>query len=91
MSTMGSTICRKLGDMKNSATFKSFEGLVETIKSRVGGGRELGNDCLLSSVVCLDDLLLVSGSRYGPLLISGSGNDLVTGSGDDLLPFMEQE
>uniref|UniRef100_A0A671F498 TPD52 like 3 n=1 Tax=Rhinolophus ferrumequinum TaxID=59479 RepID=A0A671F498_RHIFE len=51
MSTMGSTISRKLGDMKNSATFKSFEGLVETIKSRVGGGRELGNDCLLSSAV----------------------------------------
>lgn len=77
--------------MKNSATFKSFEGLLGTIKSRVGGGRELGNDCLPSSAVCLDDLPLVSGSRYDPLLISGSGNDPVTESGDNLLPFKERE
>ncbi|XP_057580333.1 tumor protein D55 [Hippopotamus amphibius kiboko] len=26
LSTMGFTICRKLGDMKKSATFRSFEG-----------------------------------------------------------------
>lgn len=91
LSSMGSTICRKLGDMKNSATFKSFEGLLGTIKSRVEGSRELGNDCLPSSAVSLDDLLLVSGSRYDPLLISGSGNDPVTGSGDNLLPLMERE
>uniref|UniRef100_A0A673TXR6 Uncharacterized protein n=1 Tax=Suricata suricatta TaxID=37032 RepID=A0A673TXR6_SURSU len=28
LSTMGSAICRKLGDMKKSATFRSFKGLI---------------------------------------------------------------
>ncbi|XP_077908366.1 tumor protein D54 isoform X12 [Ictidomys tridecemlineatus] len=32
LSTMGSAISRKLGDMRNSATFKSFEDRVGTIK-----------------------------------------------------------
>ncbi|XP_036116249.1 tumor protein D55 [Molossus molossus] len=99
LSTMGSAICRKLGDMKKSATFRSFEGLVGTIKSRVAGSRELGNDLLPSSVECGDNPPLVLGSRDVPPSISrsendpvlGSGHDLVTGTGDDLLPFLEQE
>ncbi|KAM5260585.1 LOW QUALITY PROTEIN: tumor protein D55 [Hipposideros larvatus] len=91
LSTMGSAICRKLGDIKKSAIFRSLEGLVGTIKSTVGGGRELGNDYLPASVMYVDDPLPVSGSRYAPLLISGSGNDPVTGSEDDPLPFMEPE
>lgn len=49
LSTMGSAISRKLGDMRNSATFKSFEDRVGTIKSKVVGGRENGNDNLPSS------------------------------------------
>ncbi|XP_036756785.2 tumor protein D54 isoform X6 [Manis pentadactyla] len=53
LSTMGSAISRKLGDMRarpfshsfrNSATFKSFEDRVGTIKSKVVGGRENGSD-----------------------------------------------
>ena len=91
LSTMGSAICRKLGDMKKSATFRSFEGLLGTIKSRVAGGRELGSDCLPSSVGSRDDLLPVSGSRDDPLPVSGSGSDPVSGSRDDLLPFLEPE
>ncbi|XP_045323422.1 tumor protein D55 [Leopardus geoffroyi] len=51
LSTMGSAICRKLGDMKKSATFRSFEGLMGTIKSRVAGGRQLGSVYLPSSAV----------------------------------------
>ncbi|XP_007112418.2 tumor protein D55 [Physeter macrocephalus] len=81
LSTMGSAICRKLGDMKKSATFRSFEGLMGTIKSRVAGGRELGSDCLPSS----------AGSGDDPLPVSGSGSDPVPGSRDDLLPFLEPE
>ncbi|XP_001915655.1 tumor protein D54 isoform X6 [Equus asinus] len=48
LSTMGSAISRKLGDMRNSATFKSFEDRVGTIKSKVVGGRENGSDNLPS-------------------------------------------
>uniref|UniRef100_A0A8D0TB41 TPD52 like 2 n=1 Tax=Sus scrofa TaxID=9823 RepID=A0A8D0TB41_PIG len=62
LSTMGSAISRKLGDMssssirhsismpamRNSATFKSFEDRVGTIKSKVVGGRENGDDNLPS-------------------------------------------
>ncbi|XP_009072428.1 PREDICTED: tumor protein D54 isoform X2 [Acanthisitta chloris] len=40
--------CRKLGDMRNSATFKSFEDRVGTIKSRVVGSRENSTDSLHS-------------------------------------------
>ncbi|KAM5329713.1 tumor protein D55 [Glossophaga mutica] len=87
--TMGSAICRKLGDMKQLATFRSFEGLVETIKSRVAGGRELSNDSLPSSARCGEDPPLVSGSGNDPL--PGSGDDLVMRTGDDPLSFLEQE
>nr|XP_031543464.1 tumor protein D54 isoform X1 [Vicugna pacos] len=57
LSTMSSAISRKLGDMRarpfshsfrNSATFKSFEDRVGTIKSKVVGGRENGSDSLPS-------------------------------------------
>ncbi|XP_052582637.1 tumor protein D54 isoform X7 [Peromyscus californicus insignis] len=49
LSTMSSAISRKLGDMRNSATFKSFEDRVGTIKSKVVGSRENGIDNLPSS------------------------------------------
>ncbi|XP_060027631.1 tumor protein D54 isoform X8 [Erinaceus europaeus] len=57
LSTMGSAISRKLGDMRgrpfshsfrNSATFRSFEDRVGTIKSKVVGDRENGSDNLPS-------------------------------------------
>uniref|UniRef100_G1TUJ7 TPD52 like 3 n=1 Tax=Oryctolagus cuniculus TaxID=9986 RepID=G1TUJ7_RABIT len=32
LSTVGSAICRRLGDVKKSATFRSLEGLMGTIK-----------------------------------------------------------
>ncbi|KAM4832873.1 tumor protein D54 isoform X3 [Urocitellus parryii] len=62
LSTMGSAISRKLGDMsnysirhsismpvmRNSATFKSFEDRVGTIKSKVVGGKENGSASLPS-------------------------------------------
>ncbi|XP_062063032.1 tumor protein D55 [Lepus europaeus] len=81
LSTVGSAICRKLGDMKKSATFRSLEGLMGTIKSRVAGGRDLGNDGLPAS----------PGSGDDPLLVPGSGADPVPGSQDDLLSFLEPE
>lgn len=89
LSTMSSAICKKLGDMKQSAAFRSFDSLMGTIKSRVAGGRELSNDYLPSSAGCGDDPLLVSGNRDD--LVPGSGDDPVTGSGNDLLPFTEPE
>ena len=91
LSTMSSAICRKLGDMKKSVTFRSFEGLMGIIKSRVAGSRELGRDCLPSSAGSGDDPLPVSGSRDDPLPVSGSGNDPVLASRDDLLTFLEPE
>ncbi|KAF2977321.1 hypothetical protein EK904_003289, partial [Melospiza melodia maxima] len=48
LSNVGSVISRKLGDMRNSATFKSFEDRVGTIKSRVVGSRENSADGLHS-------------------------------------------
>ncbi|XP_074145010.1 tumor protein D54 isoform X18 [Sminthopsis crassicaudata] len=48
LSNVSSAISRKLGDMRNSATFKSFEDRVGTIKSKVVGGRENGSDNLPS-------------------------------------------
>ncbi|XP_053498656.1 tpd52 like 2b isoform X5 [Ictalurus furcatus] len=42
-STVGSAISRKLGDMRNSPTFKSFEDKVGNIKSKVVGGRANGD------------------------------------------------
>ena len=80
-----------LTQMKKSVTFRSFEGLMGTIKSRVTGGRELGHDCLPSSAGSGNDPLPVSGSRDEPLPVSGSGNDPVLASRDDLLPFLEPE
>ncbi|XP_007250058.2 tpd52 like 2b isoform X13 [Astyanax mexicanus] len=41
--TMGSAISRKLGDMRNSPTFKSFEDKVGNIKTKVVGGRTNGD------------------------------------------------
>ncbi|XP_010599432.1 tumor protein D54 isoform X4 [Loxodonta africana] len=54
LSTVGSAISRKLGDMRSSATFKSFEDHVGTIKSKVVGGRENGRDNLPSPTGCGD-------------------------------------
>ncbi|XP_016002070.2 tumor protein D54 isoform X8 [Rousettus aegyptiacus] len=48
LSTVGSAISRKLGDVRNSATFKSFEDRVGTIKSKVVGDGEGGRDSLRS-------------------------------------------
>ncbi|XP_007475597.1 tumor protein D54 isoform X6 [Monodelphis domestica] len=48
LSNVGSAISRKFGDMRNSATFKSFEDRVGTIKSKVVGGRENDSDNLPS-------------------------------------------
>ncbi|XP_054247705.1 tumor protein D54 isoform X4 [Indicator indicator] len=48
LSNVGSVISRKFGDMRNSATFKSFEDRVGTIKSRVVGSRENSTDSLHS-------------------------------------------
>ncbi|XP_077192040.1 tumor protein D54 isoform X17 [Paroedura picta] len=48
LSNVGSVISRKLGDMRNSATFKSFEDRVGTIKSKVVGSRENSADELHS-------------------------------------------
>lgn len=77
LSTIGSAICRKLGDMKKSATFRSFEGLMGTIKSRVAGGRQLGSDCLPSSAGNGDDSFPASRRKDDPLLLSRSRNDPV--------------
>ncbi|KAL1788972.1 tumor protein D55 [Sigmodon hispidus] len=43
LSSVGSAVCRKLEDMKKSSTFRSLEGLMGTMKSRVAGSRELGS------------------------------------------------
>ncbi|CAH2285468.1 tumor D52 isoform X2 [Pelobates cultripes] len=43
-STVGSVITRKLEDVKNSPTFKSFEEKVETLKTKVGGSRPATGD-----------------------------------------------
>nr|XP_033770282.1 tumor protein D54 isoform X9 [Geotrypetes seraphini] len=40
LSTVGTAISRKLGDMRNTATFKSFEDKVGTLKSKVVGSGE---------------------------------------------------
>lgn len=42
-STVGSAISRKLGDMRNSPTFKSFEDKVENMKTKVVGGKVNGD------------------------------------------------
>ncbi|XP_018413047.1 PREDICTED: tumor protein D52 isoform X3 [Nanorana parkeri] len=43
-STVGSVITRKLEDVKNSPTFKSFEEKVENLKSKVGGPKQSAGD-----------------------------------------------
>ncbi|XP_004457473.1 tumor protein D55 [Dasypus novemcinctus] len=94
LTTVGSAICRKLGDMKKLATFKSFEGLMGTIKSRVAGGRELGSDCFPSPAGSGDETLLVPGSGDDPLLVPGCEEALfpaVPRSGNDQLPVPEPE
>ncbi|XP_055986532.1 tumor protein D55 [Sorex fumeus] len=88
LSMMGTAICRKLGDMKKSATYRSFEGLMGTFKSRVTGGREFGSDCIPST-----------GRGDDPPPPLGNGNDATPGRGDDqplqdkddLLPFLDPE
>lgn len=44
LSSVGSVITRKLEDVKNSPTFKSFEEKVENLKSKVGGTKPTGGD-----------------------------------------------
>ncbi|KAF3849732.1 hypothetical protein F7725_019451 [Dissostichus mawsoni] len=41
--TLGSTITRKFGDMRNSPSFKSFEEKVETYSTKVGGAETGGS------------------------------------------------
>ncbi|XP_010634541.1 tumor protein D52 isoform X3 [Fukomys damarensis] len=43
-SSVGSVITKKLEDVKNSPTFKSFEEKVENLKSKVGGTKPAGSD-----------------------------------------------
>ncbi|XP_015852063.1 tumor protein D52 isoform X4 [Peromyscus maniculatus bairdii] len=43
-SSVGSVITKKLEDVKNSSTFKSFEEKVENLKSKVGGTKPAGGD-----------------------------------------------
>ncbi|XP_036614037.1 tumor protein D52 isoform X4 [Trichosurus vulpecula] len=43
-SSVGSVITKKLEDVKNSPTFKSFEEKVENLKSKVGGNKGAGGD-----------------------------------------------
>ncbi|XP_053571129.1 tumor protein D52 [Bombina bombina] len=43
-SSVGSVITKKLEDVKNSPTFKSFEEKVETLKSKVGGSKPTTGD-----------------------------------------------
>ncbi|XP_066434708.1 tumor protein D52 isoform X2 [Eleutherodactylus coqui] len=44
ISTVGSVITRKLEDVKNSPTFKSFEERVENLKSKVSGTKQPAGD-----------------------------------------------
>ncbi|XP_078543238.1 tumor protein D52 isoform X2 [Lissotriton helveticus] len=43
-SSVGTAITKKLEDVKNSPTFKSFEETVETLKTKVGGTKPAGGD-----------------------------------------------
>uniref|UniRef100_A0A8D0HR96 Tumor protein D52 n=1 Tax=Sphenodon punctatus TaxID=8508 RepID=A0A8D0HR96_SPHPU len=43
-SSVGSVITKKLEDVKNSPTFKSFEEKVENLKYKVGGTKPVGGD-----------------------------------------------
>lgn len=77
LSLVGSAICRKLEDMKKSSTFRSLEGLMGTVKSRVAGGRELASR-LLSSPASGSDLQS----------IPASGSETVPELEDQLLSFV---
>ncbi|XP_064409825.1 tumor protein D52 isoform X1 [Latimeria chalumnae] len=44
ISSVGTAIGRKLEDVRNSPTFKSFEEKVEHLKSKVGGTKPAGGD-----------------------------------------------
>ncbi|XP_003510269.1 tumor protein D55 [Cricetulus griseus] len=79
LSSVGSAICRKLEDVKKSSTFRSLEGLMETVKSRVAGVRELGSG--LSSSVSGND----------PYSVPRSGYETVPGLGDELLSVLKPE
>lgn len=80
LSSVGSAICQKLEDMKKSSAFRSLEGLMGTVKSRVAGGRELGSG-LLSSPAGGSD----------PHSFPGSGCETVPGLGDQLLSVLKPE
>ncbi|KAL6071347.1 hypothetical protein STEG23_006195 [Scotinomys teguina] len=80
LASVGSAFCRKLEDMKETSTFRSLEGLMGTVKSKVAGGRELGSG-LFS--------LPVSGSD--PHSVPGSGYESVPGLGDQLLSVPKPE
>ncbi|XP_052028579.1 tumor protein D55 [Apodemus sylvaticus] len=80
LASVGSVICRKLGDMKKSSTFRSLEGLVGTVKSRVAGGRELGTGLLPSPA-----------SDSDPHSVLGSGYEAVTGLDEQLLSVLKPE
>nr|XP_004653056.3 tumor protein D55 [Jaculus jaculus] len=78
LSTVGTAICRKFEDMRKSSTFRSFEGLMGTIKSRVGGGREFDSDCLPSP-----------GRGSDPFSVPGSGDHPAPQLGDQQLSVLE--
>ncbi|XP_075427795.1 tumor protein D54 isoform X7 [Ascaphus truei] len=48
LSNVGTAISRRLGDMRNSTTFKSFEDRMGSMKTKVSGGRENGSESLHS-------------------------------------------
>ncbi|XP_028619940.1 tumor protein D55 [Grammomys surdaster] len=80
LASVGSAICRKLGDMKKSSTFRSLEGLVGTVKSRVAGGRELGGGLLPSPA-----------SGNDPHAVLGSGYETVAGLDEQLFSVLKPE
>ncbi|XP_063315543.1 tumor protein D54 isoform X6 [Pelobates fuscus] len=49
LSNVGTAITRRLGDMRNSTTFKSFEERVGSMKTRVSTGREENGSANLHS------------------------------------------
>ncbi|XP_031240666.1 tumor protein D55 [Mastomys coucha] len=81
LASVGSAISRKLGDMKKSSTFRSLEGLVGTVKSRVAGGRELGGDDILPSPANVSD----------PHSVLGSGYETVAGLDEQLFSVLKPE
>nr|XP_044998754.1 tumor protein D52 isoform X4 [Jaculus jaculus] len=68
-SSVGSVITRKLEDVKNSPTFKSFEEKVENLKSKVGGPKPAGGDfgeVLNSTANAASDAALEPPSEHAP-------------------------